>query len=78
MLRVHSNSVLVVPPFECAWLTGEEFLLKDGKGCISFEVKGDGPCFALWGACGPVCASQATLRSPGIYSAASPGARAAL
>ncbi len=41
MLRVHSNSVLVVPPFECAWLTGEEFLLRDGKGCISFEVKGD-------------------------------------
>lgn len=40
MLRVHSNSVLVVPPFECAWLTGEEFLLKDGRGCLSFEVKG--------------------------------------
>ena len=32
--------VLVVPPFECAWLTGENYLLRDGQGCISFEVKG--------------------------------------
>ena len=43
MLRVHSNSVLVVPPFECAWLTGDEFLLKEGRGCLSFEVKGAPP-----------------------------------
>ena len=33
--------VLVVPPFECAWLTGEEFVLKEGRGCLSFEVKGE-------------------------------------
>lgn len=40
MLRVNSSSVLVVPPFECAWLSGEEHVLHDGAGCISFEVKG--------------------------------------
>lgn len=34
-----ASQVLVVPPFECAWLTGEDYLLRDG-GCISFEVKG--------------------------------------
>lgn len=36
-----TQQVLVVPPFECAWLTGENYLLRDGQGCISFEVKGD-------------------------------------
>jgi hypothetical protein len=35
-----AQQVLVVPPFECAWLTGENYLLRNGKGCISFEVKG--------------------------------------
>lgn len=35
-----SSQLLVVPPFECAWLSGENFRLHDGKGCISFEVKG--------------------------------------
>ena len=34
------KEVLVVPPFECAWLSGEELTLRDGKGCISLEVKG--------------------------------------
>ena len=33
-------TVLVVPPFECAWLTGENYLLRGGQGCICFEVKG--------------------------------------
>ena len=41
MLRVNSSNVLVVPPFECAWLSDEAFQLKDGTGCISFEVKGE-------------------------------------
>ncbi len=41
MLRISSNNVLVVPPFECAWLAGEEFQLINGAGCISFEVKGE-------------------------------------
>ncbi|GFR52255.1 hypothetical protein Agub_g14789, partial [Astrephomene gubernaculifera] len=40
MLRV-VNGVLVVPPFECAWLTGEGYTLRSGAGCISFEAKGD-------------------------------------
>ena len=40
MLRVNSSNVLVVPPFECAWLSDETLQLKDGTGCISFEVKG--------------------------------------
>ena len=41
MLRVNSSNVLVVPPFECAWLSDEALQLKDGTGCISFEVKGE-------------------------------------
>ncbi|GIL97309.1 hypothetical protein Vretimale_2789 [Volvox reticuliferus] len=40
MLRVN-NGVLVVPPFECAWLTGEGYILRSGSGCLSFEAKGD-------------------------------------
>lgn len=40
MLRVN-NGVLVVPPFECAWLTGNEYTLRSGAGCLSFEAKGD-------------------------------------
>lgn len=34
------SRILVVPPFECAWLTGDEYTLRNGTGCISFEVKG--------------------------------------
>lgn len=40
MLRVN-NGVLVVPPFEAAWLTGEGFTLRNGTGCVSFEAKGE-------------------------------------
>lgn len=32
--------ILVVPPFECAWIE-DEHLYKEGKGCLSFEVKGE-------------------------------------
>ncbi len=38
MLRVNSSSVLVVPPLECAWLSGQE--VSDKSCCISFDVKG--------------------------------------
>lgn len=41
MLRVNSSSVLIVPPFECAWLGGEDFHLKDEAGCLAFEVKSE-------------------------------------
>lgn len=41
MLRVNSSNVIVVPPFECAWLAGEEFRLSGGTGCLCFEVKGE-------------------------------------
>ena len=37
---LNTQQILVVPPFECAWLSGEDFVLRNGKGCISFEVKG--------------------------------------
>ncbi|KAG2455054.1 hypothetical protein HYH02_000879 [Chlamydomonas schloesseri] len=40
MLRVN-NGVLVVPPFEAAWLTGDGFTLRNGTGCVSFEAKGE-------------------------------------
>lgn len=39
MLRVNSSNVLVVPPFECAWLSFSDYML-DGSGCIYFEYKG--------------------------------------
>ena len=45
MLRVNSDNVLIVPPFEAAWLTDQRLQLEDGKGCVEFEVKGE-PGFA--------------------------------
>ena len=41
MLRVNSSNVLVVPPWECAWLSDEQLQLKDGAGCVCFDVKGE-------------------------------------
>jgi len=41
LLRVNSNNELVVPPFECAWLSDESLQLSDDAGCIAFEVKGE-------------------------------------
>lgn len=39
MLRM--NGVLVVPPFEAAWLEGDFPLLQAGNGCcVTFEAKG--------------------------------------
>ncbi|KAK9794943.1 hypothetical protein WJX73_004115 [Symbiochloris irregularis] len=40
MLRINSDNVLVVPPFEAAWLTDERFQLHHGNGCVEFEVRG--------------------------------------
>ncbi len=40
-LRVNSSNDIVVPPFECAWLSDEHLQLEDEKGCLQFEVKGD-------------------------------------
>jgi hypothetical protein len=39
LLRVNSNAVLVVPPFECAWLQGPENI--QSGCCVSFDVKGE-------------------------------------
>jgi len=47
MLRVNSSNVLVVPPWECAWLSDEQLQLQDGAGCICFDVKGTSPFLAL-------------------------------
>ena len=44
MLRVNSSNVLVVPPWECAWLSDEQLQLKDGAGCVCFDVKGESRC----------------------------------
>jgi len=38
MLRVASNA-LIVPPFECAWLSLGDYQL-DGSCCLQFECKG--------------------------------------
>lgn len=40
MLRVNSSDVLVVPPFECAWLADELAVLKSSSACIVFEAQG--------------------------------------
>ena len=38
---MHVNpSAVVVGPFECAWLTAPDTVLRDGKGCVSFECRG--------------------------------------
>lgn len=34
------HGVMVAPPFGCRWLEGPEGVLRDGQGCLSFEVKG--------------------------------------
>ena len=41
MLRVNSSDVLVVPPFECAWLADEVGILKNSSACIIFEAQGE-------------------------------------
>lgn len=38
-LHAH-DGVIVVPPMEAVWLAGAEWELRDGRGCLSFEVKG--------------------------------------
>eukprot|EP00897_Mesotaenium_endlicherianum_P002693 jgi/Mesen1/2451/ME000158S01649 len=39
-MRVTSDSVLVVPPFECAWLAGEGLQFQEkGSGCVKFEAQ---------------------------------------
>lgn len=40
MLRVNSSDVLVVPPFECAWLADETDVLKSSSACVVFEAQG--------------------------------------
>lgn len=40
-LPTFANGVLVIPPFEAAWLSGNEYTLRTGAGCLSFEAKGD-------------------------------------
>lgn len=39
MLRVASNA-LIVPPWECAWLSLQDYQL-DGGCCLQFECKGE-------------------------------------
>lgn len=35
-----SDGTVVVPPMEAVWLSGAEWELHGGRGCLSFEVKG--------------------------------------
>eukprot|EP00850_Spirogloea_muscicola_P000505 SM000002S05585 [mRNA] locus=s2:1003094:1008237:+ [translate_table: standard] len=42
MTRVASNSVLVVPPFEVAWLSGKDLQFPaPGRGCVCFEARAE-------------------------------------
>ncbi|KDD75170.1 hypothetical protein H632_c829p0, partial [Helicosporidium sp. ATCC 50920] len=36
-----SAGLVIVPPFECAWLQDPEFVFKRERGCLTFEVKGE-------------------------------------
>lgn len=40
-VRVNVDGTLIVPPFECAWLTGDGYELRSGSGCVLFEAKGE-------------------------------------
>lgn len=51
-LHLH-DGVIVVPPMEAVWLAGAEWELRDGRGCLSFEVKGETcSCVGVWGEMG--------------------------
>ncbi|GBF97048.1 hypothetical protein Rsub_09521 [Raphidocelis subcapitata] len=41
MLRVNSRDVLVVPPFECAWLSLSDYGVEGQGCCLSFDCRGD-------------------------------------
>lgn len=66
MLRVNSRDVLVVPPFECAWLELQDYGVEGGC-CLCFETRGEHarPAHA---ACAPAqdaaCMPQPTLQAP--------------
>lgn len=39
MMTSAGGNVLVVPPFECSWLIGDEGRFAEpGKGCVTFEA----------------------------------------
>jgi hypothetical protein len=61
MLRVASNA-LIVPPFECAWLSLGDYHL-DGACCLQFECKGwyNGYCPRKPAAVGRVCSSKEAM-----------------
>jgi len=69
MLRVNSNFDIVVPPFECAWLSDECLQLKDEAGCIAFEVKGSGLCSPLLRDTPQIILSDCRLRCAWISDA---------
>uniref|UniRef100_A0A6U9RRN1 BTB domain-containing protein n=1 Tax=Picocystis salinarum TaxID=88271 RepID=A0A6U9RRN1_9CHLO len=48
MLRVSSACVLIVPPHECAWLTGDFELPAAGRGCVVFECRGKSDATVLF------------------------------
>jgi len=39
-LRINADNVLVVPPFEAAWLTSDTLAAHGARCCLQFEVKG--------------------------------------
>lgn len=43
LATLNADGVLVVPPMEAVWLSGTEWELREGRGCLSFEVKGGLP-----------------------------------
>lgn len=40
-LRLDVSGTVVVPPFECAWLSGSGYELSNGCGCIVFEARAE-------------------------------------
>ncbi|XP_024518354.1 BTB/POZ domain-containing protein At2g30600 [Selaginella moellendorffii] len=42
MMKLVENNVLVVPPFDCAWLFEEELRFPEaGRGCVAFEARAE-------------------------------------
>jgi hypothetical protein len=75
LLKVLAGGTLIVPPFECAWLTGPDFHLANGAGCLCFEAKADTDVTIILKATAGARRWQPLQRAPGQAPAAAHGAR---
>ena len=76
-LKVLVGGTLVVPPFECAWLTGADLTFVDGTGCICFEAKADTDVTVILKATPGARRLQPLQRADGLHGAHAQGVAAA-